>query len=133
MLLCRVGGLWAVQPRRNVDPLGVWHRTAGPACGSADGRASDWRRAKLYPLCRTTFGSHIIFPNFWHDSPNIWWPADRKWCVATDIDLDSSYVGGNEACIEALANNGLFEALPTTLDAPVYLDADTLNTDEVER
>jgi hypothetical protein len=42
-------------------------------------------------------------------------------------------VGGNEACIEALANNGLFEALPTTLDAPVYLDADTLNTDEVER
>lgn len=70
--------------------------------------------------------------NLWH-SPNIWWPADRKWCVATDIDLDSSYVGGSEACIVSLANNVRFEALPTTLDAPVYMAADTLNIDEVER
>ena len=22
-------------------------------------------------------------------SPNLWWPDDRAWCVATDIDLDS--------------------------------------------
>ncbi|MGH8614080.1 MAG: hypothetical protein ACREYF_19145 [Gammaproteobacteria bacterium] len=64
--------------------------------------------------------------NRWHP-PNIWWPEDRKWCVATDIDLDSTYVGGSEACIDALVNDARFEVLPTTLDAPVYMEADTLN------
>lgn len=70
--------------------------------------------------------------NLW-DPPNIWWPEDRKWCVATDIDLDSTYMCASEACIEALANDARFEVLPTTLDAPVYLAADTLNIDEIER
>jgi hypothetical protein len=41
-------------------------------------------------------------------SANLWWPADRAWCVATDIDLMSSYVGGSAACIdELLATPGL--------------------------
>ncbi|TYP89566.1 hypothetical protein [Blastococcus xanthinilyticus] len=41
-------------------------------------------------------------------SANLWWPADRAWCVATDIDLMSTYVGGTEACIaELLATPGL--------------------------
>jgi hypothetical protein len=70
--------------------------------------------------------------SFHWDSPNIWWPEDRKWCVATDIDLDSTYVGGSEACIEALVNDARFEVLPTTLDAPVYMAADILNADEVK-
>jgi len=67
--------------------------------------------------------------NLW-DSPSIWWPEDRQWCIATDIDLDSTYVGGSEACIEALVGDARFEALPTTVDAPVYFAADTLNIDE---
>jgi hypothetical protein len=71
--------------------------------------------------------------SFHWDSPNIWWPEDRKWCVATDIDLDSTYVGGSEACIEALVNDARFEVLPTMLDAPVYMEADTLNAGEVMR
>jgi hypothetical protein len=66
------------------------------------------------------------------DSVNIWWPEDRKWCVATDIDLDSTYVGGSEACIEALVNDAWFEVLLTTSDAPVYTAADTLNVGEVK-
>ena len=69
--------------------------------------------------------------NLW-DSPNIWWPEDRKWCIATDIDLDSTYVGGSEACIESLVNDIRFEVLPTTLDTPVYMEADTLNAGEVK-
>jgi hypothetical protein len=35
-------------------------------------------------------------------SANLWWPADRAWCVATDIDLMSTYVAGSEACIADL-------------------------------
>jgi hypothetical protein len=31
--------------------------------------------------------------------PNIWWPADRTWCVATEIDYRWTYVGGGVGCI----------------------------------
>jgi hypothetical protein len=41
-------------------------------------------------------------------SANIWWPADHAWCVVTDIDLMSTYVGASAACIdELLATPGL--------------------------
>ena len=49
-------------------------------------------------------------------SPNLWWPDDRAWCVATEIDLAWTYVGGPAALIsEALANPGL-EAQPASPD-----------------
>ena len=64
---------------------------------------------------------------FWGDSPNIWWPEDRAWCVATDIDLYDTYVGGSQECIEAVLSNPDLEALPTTLDARLDLGGDTIN------
>jgi hypothetical protein len=49
-------------------------------------------------------------------SPNLWWPDDRAWCVATEIDLAWSYVGGPAALIsDALANPRL-EAQPASPD-----------------
>jgi hypothetical protein len=49
-------------------------------------------------------------------SPNLWWPDDRAWCVATEIDLAWTYVGGPAApIIEALANPRL-EAQPASPD-----------------
>ena len=67
---------------------------------------------------------------FWGRSPNIWWPEDRAWCVATDIDLFDTYVGGSQACIEAVLGNPDLETLPTTLDVRVDLGADTVNGPE---
>ncbi|SFK35615.1 hypothetical protein [Geodermatophilus ruber] len=60
-------------------------------------------------------------------SANLWWPADRAWFVATDIDLVTTYVGGSRACVdELLAAEGLeaAEVLPTQR---INWDADTLN------
>ena len=64
---------------------------------------------------------------FWGHSPSIWWPEDRAWCVATDIDLFDTYVGGSEECIEAVLSNPDLEALLTTLDARLDLGGDTIN------
>lgn len=44
-------------------------------------------------------------------SPNLWWPADRSWCVATEIDLGCTYVGGPEALIADVLAAGDLEAL----------------------
>ena len=66
----------------------------------------------------------------WSNSPNIWWPKDRSWCVATDIDLCHTYIGGSRECIEAILSHLDLEALPTTLDASTYLISDTINAPE---
>ncbi|GGJ89338.1 hypothetical protein GCM10010123_18750 [Pilimelia anulata] len=59
--------------------------------------------------------------------PTLWWPADRAWCVSTDVDLVSTYVGGSRACIEAvLAAPGL-EAVPAAPGDVVSRGADVLN------
>jgi len=60
-------------------------------------------------------------------SANLWWPADHAWCVATDIDLDSTYVGASEACIEELLAKSELEVAPLSVTAGVTADSDTLN------
>lgn len=48
----------------------------------------------------------------WQDGPNLWWPADRAWCVASEIDLDYTLVGGSsELCTELIAS-GASEVSP---------------------
>lgn len=60
--------------------------------------------------------------------PNIWWPADRAWFVASDVDLMSTYVGGATELANAL-NGGteLFEAIDSWLGARITWDCDTIN------
>ena len=59
--------------------------------------------------------------------PNIWWPADRAWFVATDVDLDSTYVGASRECIAALLSHDPLETLPAEPDAPISMTADEIN------
>lgn len=64
---------------------------------------------------------------FWGDSPNLWWPEDRAWCVTTDIDLFDTFVGGSSECIEAVLGDLGLEALATNHEADISLAADTVN------
>jgi hypothetical protein len=52
-------------------------------------------------------------------SPNIWWPADHAWCVASEIDLPWTYVGGSRGLIDAILADDRIEALPAAPDDPV--------------
>jgi len=49
-------------------------------------------------------------------SPNLWWPDDRAWCVATEIDFTWTYVGGSRECIQQILDDPALEALPTSAD-----------------
>jgi hypothetical protein len=60
-------------------------------------------------------------------SVNIWWPADRAWCVVTDIDLMSTYVGGSTACIEDLIAAPDLEVVRSAASDPVDMGADVIN------
>jgi hypothetical protein len=49
-------------------------------------------------------------------SPNLWWPDDRAWCVATEIDLAWTYVGGSAALISDVLADPNLEAQPASPD-----------------
>jgi hypothetical protein len=52
--------------------------------------------------------------NGWSQAPNLWWPDDRSWCVATEVDGYSTYVGGSAGCVEAIQDDQRLEALPSS-------------------
>jgi hypothetical protein len=78
-------------------------------------------QGSLETVMTFVWGGHV-----WQ-SPNIWWPDDRAWCVATEIDLDSTYIGGSQACIDQIVADPEFEAFRTTIDARVDIGGDTMN------
>jgi hypothetical protein len=61
------------------------------------------------------------------ESPNLWWPDDRTWCVGTDIDLMTTYVGASSACVDALVEDDGLEVLAVRADQSVTWEADTIN------
>jgi hypothetical protein len=72
------------------------------------------------------------------DGPQIWWPADRAWCVASEIDFDSTVVAGSGRMLDALVQNPGLEAL--RVDRQTRLDylgdevnAGTMTEAELER
>jgi hypothetical protein len=53
-------------------------------------------------------------------SPNLWWPEDRAWCVASEIDLPSTYLGGAQALVDEVLAEGRLEAVPASLDDRIH-------------
>ena len=47
---------------------------------------------------------------------NLWWPQDRAWCVATEIDLAWTYVGGPAGLVHQLLAETRIEVLPAAPD-----------------
>ena len=59
--------------------------------------------------------------------PNLWWPHDRAWCVATNIDLMTTYIGGSTKCINHLLENPAIESVVVQPDQDVTWRADIIN------
>ncbi|WP_327002680.1 hypothetical protein OHA72_47485 [Dactylosporangium sp. NBC_01737] len=55
----------------------------------------------------------------WEQSPNLWWPDDRSWCVATEIDLTSTYLGGSAALVRDLLDDRRINAQPARPGDPI--------------
>jgi len=67
-------------------------------------------------------------PHPYDQSPNLWWPDDRAWFVATEIDFDSTFVGGDDRLIAALVTDKRLEALPIALSTRADGAADRVNS-----
>lgn len=65
-------------------------------------------------------------------SGSLWWPQDRSWCVATDVDLNSTYVGGSRACVDSIVSNDRLEAVEVGVDQSLAANSDHLNPPPVD-
>ncbi|HJU01414.1 MAG TPA: hypothetical protein VJ966_09440 [Actinomycetes bacterium] len=65
---------------------------------------------------------------FFPQSPNLFWPQDRAWCVASEIDLFCTLVAGSDELAEALVGDPRLEAWRVLPADPVAFDSDQLNT-----
>lgn len=61
-------------------------------------------------------------------SPNLFWPEDRSWCVATEIDFDSTLVAGTPELIDAVLAAPALEAWAVGPEDSLAFDGDTVNT-----
>jgi hypothetical protein len=59
----------------------------------------------------------------WPDGPNLWWPEDRAWCVASEIDLARTYIGATVEAITAVVADRQTNALPASLDEAIAKEA----------
>lgn len=60
-------------------------------------------------------------------APNLLWPADHAWVLASEIDYDSTIVAGSAALIQAICTDAALEALPIPEGASLNWDADIVN------
>jgi len=63
-----------------------------------------------------SMGWHAAPGWFVPQSPNLFWPHDRSWCVATEIDLDSTVVAGTDELVRAMLAAPRLEAWPVAAD-----------------
>jgi hypothetical protein len=60
-------------------------------------------------------------------SPNLMWPADHAWFLASEIDFDSTLVGGTAELIEAVLETPTLDAWPVGPNDSLAYDADQIN------
>lgn len=65
-------------------------------------------------------------PPMWQTA-NLWWPDDRSWCVATEIDFAWSYLGGSDDLIAKLSERPDLEVIRAMIDHGITYRADQVN------
>ncbi|MEJ5913674.1 hypothetical protein [Pseudokineococcus sp. 1T1Z-3] len=63
----------------------------------------------------------------WRQSPALLWPHDRSWCLSTEVDLDSTLVGGPASLVEAVVASTALEAHRVPPDGDLSDGGDSVN------
>ena len=72
-------------------------------------------------------GEQVTPDWFLPQSPNLFWPEDRSWCVGSEIDFDSTVVGGSTALVNELLEADNLEAWRVNPADLLTYDADHVN------
>ena len=108
--------------------LALWEGYGVSELNALAGRPQMRLTARNYFLFEGPIGKvmWMSIGDYWQP-PNIWWPKDQAWCVATEIDSDSTYIGGSQRCIERVLGDAELEAFPIAIDARIDHGGDIIN------
>jgi hypothetical protein len=76
----------------------------------------------------TELGWNVESGFFVAQSPNLFWPEDHAWCVASEIDLFCTLVAGSNELAESLLADSRLEVWRVFPDDLVTADSDDKNT-----
>lgn len=109
-------------------PEGVQYAVHRPPPGPAPAPTFQLPNRDYYLLSGPleAIGESMCEASMWQ-SANLWWPDDRAWCVATEIDFSWTYVGGDGPLVEALVSDPSLEILPALIDHAITYEADRIN------
>lgn len=62
-----------------------------------------------------------------YQSPSLWWPDDRAWCVATDVEMQTTYLGAPAACVNRLLADDRLENTRVSPDQDITWESDAIN------
>lgn len=82
-------------------------------------------RGPLHAALR--MGHQVTSDWFVPQPPSLLWPADRSWCLATEIDFDSTLVGGPRELVDALTREPSLEAWPVQATDDLTVHGDRIN------
>lgn len=68
-----------------------------------------------------------VQPGYQGISPQLIWPRDRSWAVASEVDWDSTIVAGSRALVGAVLADERFEAFEVGEDDDLTYEGDTIN------
>lgn len=99
------------------------------------GRLSRQHRLKLplernYVVIQGAVTASQIGCDLHQYAPNLIWSADHSWLVASEVDFDSTLVGGSAELIEAIVNSPKLEAWQVEPTDSLAIDADKINATE---
>ena len=95
--------------------------TPATACIDTGARAWDLFRAPVSMMDARLFTNR-------EQTANLIWCENQDWWVTTDIDLDSTYIGGSDALIRDILESPALEAWPAAPDDDITYGADTVNS-----
>ncbi|HKV89123.1 MAG TPA: hypothetical protein VJT78_14100 [Candidatus Dormibacteraeota bacterium] len=115
--------------RRNGLPaIGLMRRARPGASRKRRDRLAGRKRVRLPGRDYLLFTGSVAQARGWEDGPNLWWPDDRAWCVASEIDFPYTYVGGAKGLIEGILRDAEVEALPAKLSDGITMTSDAINS-----
>ncbi len=108
--------------------LGVWpgfggnYRKYVPDTAVIKTKYREWKifRASLLEI-------DIAFFEGWNQTANLIWCENCSWWITTGIDLNTTYMGGDEQLIQAVLDSPDLEAWPVEPDDDISKYSDTLN------
>lgn len=121
---------------RPADPSSPCHLLVWTGFGGVEGSSVDAPRiagpGREYMVLRASLdqvgrGLFDIASPTLEIGPSFWWPDDRSWCVATEVDFRWTYVGGPRLLIDAILADDRIEALETRLEHRGEYLSDTVN------